>query len=507
MGKSKGLRRVGFVLLALALFVAAGCQAVGGLDFNETIKRSLKVTSAEGKQTVEFRMLLDEEELAEQDPEDVRLIRLLSDIRLEMDSFRMENENRLSAQGSLSFGDRRVGYSLYIDDERLTVELEGAKQPFVLDLSSLEEDVDGTAADQETMTELAHRLIDEASGYLVGNLPNPERLTVAPATETIGGEQLSLLRAEMEMNVQELWPWLMKYFDALIADKEGLRDMLLSVVGAMRDYPELWGGENPFDSDGLSDEEAAEQAADELMAVLKSLRDELNAAKEEGMFPLEMFSEETYLKAVLYVDSKLDIRKSEVEAKIAPNLEDTDGVKAIVIRSVSEMWNIGGSAKADAPDLAGGSLDAMKLADMQPYQLLRQFDEGSTLYGLLKNDFHIGRQSVMFFPFDDNPPIVLPSGVTLVPLRETARQFGATVTYKNKTVTVSDEATGTTIAIKPGSNQVKINGKTVKWAVPATAVQGAIYVPARDLAKALGGTVKWESLYGDEKLLVLEREV
>ncbi|MNE93078.1 hypothetical protein D3C80_1908780 [compost metagenome] len=61
--------------------------------------------------------------------------------------------------------------------------------------------------------------------------------------------------------------------------------------------------------------------------------------------------------------------------------------------------------------------------------------------------------------------------------------------------------------MKTGSDTAVINGKSVKWSFPVTIVDGAAYLPARDLASALGATIKWTELYGEEKVFTLEREV
>ena len=184
--------------------------------------------------------------------------------------------------------------------------------------------------------------------------------------------------------------------------------------------------------------------------------------------------------------------------------------KGISLKLESEAWNVNGDVKSDAPVSSESNIALLDLAEQQGYQVLKNFKEDSVAYDLLKNKLHIGKQSISWYSDSYyNPPIVTATNITIIPLRQTTDALGASLTYqaKTKSLELKDEGTGTTIALKAGSNQAVINGETVKWSFPVTVIDGVTYVPARDLAKALGAKISWEDLYDDVRVFTFEREL
>jgi hypothetical protein len=504
------------------LVVVAGCQAVQGVDFNKMLKQSIQVSSFEGKETVEFKLLLADDALEDMPAEEAELMQLFSQIKLQLDSIKLSDSAHMSLAGKLELGDKSIGFSMKMNEELVEIAIEGAKKPIVLHLNEgmFAEDQPSAeeAPGQASAAEAGKQIVDIVSGYAINNLPNPTNLSVAAGAETVNGETVNGMHIKTELNGKEIWKWIGTYVDALINDKEGLKAMLSALLDALESQSgalQSAAGESIFGSLPEADEkaDAVQKAADNVIEMLTQFKDEMKQAEKDDPESInQVFNEQTYIKADMFIDNKLDIRKSTIEAAVKPesdeNGEDFAGmpIEGIWIKISGESWNVNGTVTPDAPVQSDNSLDAQELLMMEGYQIVRQFNSDSVIYGLLRNQLHITKQTVMLHPeYGSSRPIKTPAGITLIPLRDTASQLGATLTKDRAagTINVYDEATNTKIKLKVGSNQVSINGKKVKWAFPTTQVKGVTYVPARDFTKALGGTVSWEDQYGDQMLVIV----
>lgn len=531
-------------LLAAVMVFAAGCQAVQGVDFNKMLMRSLLVESAEGKMSYELEIMLSDElleGLAASDEDAAALLPLLTNMKLDLHDVKVKDAQTASVAGTLSLGDIGIGFDVRTAGDLAVIELAGAREPIVLELteemmnSFMSGFEDGMGAEamlnpndldeavQAELQEMGKQILDDIGEYAVVNLPNVERLKVdLGQSVTVGPEQLSLARVQAEMNGKEMWTWLNKYLDALIADEDGFKEMLEAIVKTVGDNAEL------FESMGLplgdiptGDEAAAElaEAADEAIAALKEAKAALDAVAAEEQEMLDaIFNEASYAKADFYVDNKLDIRKSNFELVVKPQLPaDEDGMnplegfEGIRIATSVEQWNVNGDVTPNAPVVPeDGGLTIDELVLMEDYEALRFFDKDSGLYDLLVNRLRLNRQELHMYPeYDEPAPIITPDGRTLVPLRYVAEHFGAEITFdaETNTLELTDGASGTTILMQRGSKDVVVNGETVTWSYPVTYMaDGTGYVPARDLIQTLGGTIAWTELY-DERVLVMNRKI
>jgi hypothetical protein len=525
------------LLLAFTLVFAAGCQAISNLDFNTVLKNSLKVTSSEGKQSVELKLLLDEAAYEGSSKEELALMKLVSNLKLQLDNVKAQDNSHVSFDGSLILGDATsIKFSLKMSDKLAVMELEGAKQPFVLDLTSegllgltgmsdltsLTGAVDAADApkmDQAALTELGHQMIDTVGSYVIQNLPNPERIEVKPVTESIYGTSTSLMHVHIDLSGAEIWAWVKKYVDALIADRAGLDKMVAGVFEILKTNPDVWaaaGTINPFEDGGIDAPDQAQvlkETTDGIALLLTELQGELKQLAEDDQEMIDALSKALTIKADVYVDSKLDIRKQAYELTYVPVVELEYGVlpfKGLTIKVESESWNVNGAVKAEAPVAPEKAVPIEKLLNMQGYQALKQFNENSTIYDLLKNKLHINKQNITWNSYQYyNPVIVTASNITIIPLRDTVEQLGGVLTYdKNtKSLKVFDEATNTTILLKNGSDAAIVNGKNVKWSFPVTVIDGVTYVPARNLATTLKAKIGWTVISDEMRIFTLDREV
>ncbi|SEO18020.1 copper amine oxidase N-terminal domain-containing protein [Paenibacillus sp. OV219] len=536
---------VGLLLLSLVLIITAGCQALGGVDFNAMLKQSLKVTSFESKETIELKLLLKDEALKQLTKEDQELINLISHLTLQLDNVRTSKSGDVSAAGKLLLGDKEIGFNIAIDQKLVALNLEGAKEPIIIHLPEVEEEavatgpVGAAGAAPENLAETGMKMMDSLSGFTINNLPNPTHLSVDAGQDNVNGESVIGMKIHAELTGKELWDWIKSYIDALLKDQEGLKAMLTGVYEALasqEDALQSMGAESIFGSLPEKEDSADQikQAVDEITQMLTETSDELKKAEQENKDLIDgIFNDGTYVLGDVFIDSKLDIRKSVIEASIKPNLtelaarpdaaadeEDEDVLavqdeldempfEGVWVKITTERWNVNGDVVPVKPTATAESFDVEQLNKMQGYDVLRQFEPNSVVYGLLHNQLHVSKQAVSLdMKYSNLTPIVTPAGITIVPLRVVAESLGASVMKDaSGKLVVVDPATHTTIALKVGSSNAVVNGKTVKWSFPPTIVNGTTYVPARPFVAALHGSLSWEdSYYGDWHTLVISRE-
>ena len=112
---------------------------MGGVDFNQMLKQAVKVTSFEGNQTLEFKLLLKEDALKDITAEGAELLDLVSNIKLQLTDMKVSDAGQMSMNGKLDLGAKSIGFSLQMNDELAVVELDGAKSPFVFHLKEMEQ--------------------------------------------------------------------------------------------------------------------------------------------------------------------------------------------------------------------------------------------------------------------------------------------------------------------------------------------------------------------------------
>ncbi|MFD0960383.1 copper amine oxidase N-terminal domain-containing protein [Paenibacillus chungangensis] len=535
MRKKSWRGRLMLLLLAMSLVFVAGCQSVGGVNFNQVLKNALKVQSGESKQTLELKLELNEEMLEEMPEDELAFIRMLSHVKLELSEVKVQDAENMSMEGRVSFGDDTgMSFRIQLSPEKLVADLEGAKQPFVVDLAAMqlmdeewlyedeemyEDEEEIESIDVEALTPVMMEMIDIVGNYAIDNLPNPSNLKVTPVYQQVNGVGTSLMHVQMDMNGPELWEWVKGYVEALYSDREGLEAMMKGVVELLNDNAELW----PLYNEMLQpekgvldaptvDEEVAD-AADGIMEMLESLQEEMQLTEEDDSFEL-MVSDALNMQLDMYVDGKLNIRKSGFQLSYELNDEQMEEemlpFKSITLVSAMEQWNVNGSVAADKPVVTEDTVNVEELDAMHGYEAIKMFEEDSFLYDLLKNKLHMTRQTYTAYNDDYyNPPIIVPGYITIVPLRDVADTFGAEIAYdpETRSIELYDEATDTTIVMAIGSDQVTINGDAAQWPFPVTSIDSTAYVPARVLVETLGATIEWETLYEDFKMLTIQRDL
>lgn len=526
-------------LLALVccLLVAAGCQTINGIDLNQALLRMMEVQSMEGSGTITLEFKLDD---AAGTGSQEELMKALNPLKLRLDHIKQQSPERLSVKGALEIPRGVIPFQASLTPEELAIQVEGAKVPVVLSLAesgfgSMAAGTPGAGPEQEKlMAELQSKLrspefIRPVNAYFVNNLPNPKKTTFSTVNETINGENRSLFKVGTELDGTELVPWIKSYLVKLMQDDTGLKAVVGQLYDAFKPVFEeanqrtpgapfgipLSPSEAPGDPDdlplssGLEDNfmgmiagllseremaiEVLHTEAKQVMVVLLAMLVQLETP---GQPSGALLNEQNRFKAALYIDSGLNVRRSDMELdlRMPEGTEDGSPITGFKIATSFRNWNAGTAVKADSLDTKG----AIQAQDIrQPAELLQHIDPKSVLYGLLKEDLHITRREANLYVWQEAPgiaPLYTEDGTAMVRANLLAAQLGLELAWNGdeESLVLTDPLKGTRIQWTIGQSVPEINGAAGEEApLPAVIHGDAAYVPLRATAEALGAQVAW----------------
>ncbi|WP_164762936.1 copper amine oxidase N-terminal domain-containing protein [Paenibacillus humicus] len=516
------IRKTALFGLCLLMLAAAGCQAVGGLDLNGAIAKSLATQSGESRGSlmlsVDFSRFAFEDVSARSE----QAMKLLENVQVRIDSWKVENEKRQSLHGALLFGSRSIGFSAQADEQQAVIRIEGLKKPLVIPMN--DEDYSygdslgasavgiGGSVDPLQSALIGRELVDKAGGFWISKLPNPERLSVLPVSADVYGGGQAAWKVTTEWQGMELWSWLKKYVAELASDPDGLNESISALYDVILAHPELEAADDngePLTAAGK--DELVASAVESIRDGLASGLDSMDQAEEEGGLE-DLLTKGSSLKAELLLDSSLHIRSLSAAAVWQPEQATVEREK-LPIQGISlviqrEQWHVNEEVAADKPAAGKDSWSSNRWADAPSFRIMQDFDKGSAAYEILKNELQAGRQTALFFPFGPDSFILTASGQSLVPLRSVAERMGGTLMYDSskKKWSLQDAATGKTAWFQKDSRSIQINGKNAELSYPATVVRGSLYVPARDIARFLGASISVQK-ESYTQYVTLEREV
>lgn len=96
-----------------------------------------------------------------------------------------------------------------------------------------------------------------------------------------------------------------------------------------------------------------------------------------------------------------------------------------------------------------------------------------------------------YVDFDDEPKLI--DGTTYLPVRFFCEALDASVSWNNKTNTVSIKSGENNIVFSIGSSTAFINDNPVKINGEAMIINGKTYLPVRFIVESFGGKVSWEN--------------
>lgn len=517
------VKKLGLVLCSALLAFIVGCQSVGGLNLNDMILKQIDVTQQEQSALLELEIDFNEEVLSKDEPELAQMLAAFSKFSLNIKHSKLDDKGNMWVTGEFSFAKGVIPFTLHSDSKAIRIDLGGASRPLVIEMDALGDtslnqlltgmDMTMDSDAQQAIMDSVRKLARNVASYFVKGLPNPPTISVSRESAHVHGESITLNKVHAELNGEQLGELVSVYLDNLVKDKEGFKAMLKSVVQWAEELPpemkQMFGGEEMF-GEGFDAEALVDQGVNELYPMLEAAQKELATAKEKKEWK-EVFDKGITLKADLYVDDSLHLRKSLLELKIAPAAfaKADSPVSSITIRSSGEMWNVNGEVIVPAVEIPRNALTIEQLEQMKPYKIVRLFNKDSVIYDILKNDLKVDDQSFELSTEWGIPFYVDDDGVSYVPLRATMTEFDVPISYDfaKKEIYFYDEAAAKTINFKEGSSKASVNGAAVKLSYNVHSDGHFVYVAAEDLFGLLGATYEVMELEDGELVMEVTRDL
>ncbi|GIQ68447.1 copper amine oxidase N-terminal domain-containing protein [Xylanibacillus composti] len=495
------------VLLAVMVVWLAGCEAVGGTNLNQVLVDNLNRESYEADGVITLKLIPNESAAAS--PED-ELLRLFGhEITLRIDDMKLKNRTDSYISGALLYAHGEIGFDMYNEADGFAVKLDGYDQPIVMNNAMFAEDAGVSMLDfqqlQEQLIAIQGEIITIVGQYAIERFPNPEIITVEQAVTTVNQEELQATHIHMEVPGDAIFGLLQQFLNNIAADEEGLREL----IGALYDaivpvLKEHMGQELEADptTAALIDnrEFVVELLFTSIQQGLTSVSGDIQSGLEEAASALHP---DTRLILDYYLDEKQQIRKTEMKLFVKPLDAEDAQITAFELTSSEQYWNINGDVVLPAINVHEG----VGLYDMDNrYEFLKHVDRSSDLYELLQAAGET-KQEVYMFVEDSYyaTEAYVEDGTAYMPVRYVSEQLYADVSWdhESKQITIEDHPTGQEIILAAGSSTVRINGEDVTWEKQPQVKEGMVFVPAKEMAEALG--VHW---YYDEgfEMLVLTRE-
>ncbi|MEK3725096.1 copper amine oxidase N-terminal domain-containing protein [Paenibacillus sp. FSL H8-0034] len=525
--------KIGALLIALPL-VLNGCQAVGGLDVNKAIFEASTAQSLEGKSTIIFDLVPGDQAQARASSKEQTVMKLLEHIEIHHDAIQMDSAQNVSSTGYINIANHKIAFQTYMTKEQVIIALEGGKKPIVIDLTS----PSSGALPPVLVKQLEEKLQSEPfmnslSSFLIKQLPNPGKLNVDNVREVVNGETLSLNKIHGEISGKELIPLAKTFVTNLMQDDKALKQLIGELYDLL--YPLLspqldqWiqdnkdgkAVHNPLEGYPIPETPGSKAGAESFIGMLDILKNRdmtievihteikqlsvfvllgLHARKEQELSEMLPFlNDSTRVKADLYVDSTMKLRKSNLEFEAASlNAVSRGSLSSAKISIAGEYWNLNNPVKL-VPLTADE--DALVLEKgITAVDVLRNFTPSSEVYRLFKDDLGISKKSVLLlmegdrYKANSRKPF-LEDGVAMVPTTFLSEKLDLRVDWNEEaqTVTIIDPVNLKTIKLKSGSQTAWVNGEEIQMDKEMLQREGIHFVPLTFIVTQLGGQTEWDN--------------
>jgi len=514
---NRRLKKLGILVCALLLAVIVGCQSVGGVNLNDMLLEQLDVSRQEQSQSIELTFDVNEKLLAEEDPDVVSAVNAFKKVSLNIAESRVDEKGNQWMTGAFTFGKGTIPFTLHVDAKAVRIDVGGAKRPLVLELPDMDQmfSLGGKDASEsrQAIVESVRDLMKKVAAYFVQGLPNPPVISVDRVTQSVHGVPISLTKVHAEINGEQFGELIGVYLDNLVKDQEGFKATVKTVYQWMADMPP-----EMKEAFGLSSATGEEADLDELSDTMTELLfPKLEEARQEykefqGTDDWkEAFDKGITMKADVYVDESLQMRKWAMDFNIAPAAftEEDSPIRNIKLVASGEMWNVNGNVEVPAVQVPRNALSVEDLSGMQPFRIVRMFEEDSVIYDLLKNEFNVDDQHFQLSSEWGVPFYVDSKGVAYVPIRSTLKEFDIRLNVPQAAgeIRFYDEATGQSFVFRKGAAKVTVNGKDVTLAHKITADANFAYVSADDLFGLLGAEYEITEYEDGEFIMDVTRDL
>jgi hypothetical protein len=480
---NKRLKIIVSGLLCLLLVGLAGCQ-VAGKNINDALNNAVNMKSYEGNGSLSLEFVNDgiakplklgELELAS-----------LGKIDLTITSMKQAEPNMLSLAGKVSMMNRSIPFKMQLNKAQLAILVDNNPKPIIFKLDTMiGKSLTVQGIDISTIFADPNKLLSLISPFVISKLPEITNLSASSVKETINEESVDLQKIHMELNSKEAIAVAKGLLTNIAADLPGVKDLVSQLYKAFFVTTEVKKGELDFSA--VIIDYAAKMIADELPKLAAGLDD---ATKPGAMS--QLLNDKTSLKADLYLDSALQLRKFGMDINLG------GAIKAVGSFS---FWKVNQPVTAD-PVMSIPS-DAFQWEGTSIMaHLLKSMNSSSDAYKLLYNDLKVLNKEIKMIvpPYDKSGKVAVGSAYisktnrTMVPVRYISETLDSDVKWDDakKQVTIIDIMTGKIIILTLNSTKATIDGKAVTLDSPATLTNASTYVPVGFIAEALNGKIGWD---------------
>lgn len=493
--KKKGLLALCGLISLLLVFLTA-CDTVSGVELNKVLTNNATVQSYEGNQTVSLQLVGDPD--ADLSTSERQMFALLSNLTLNLNTVKYQDKETMSAAGDLALGNTKIPFQLYMSKDQIVFQPEGANKPVVLDMASLlnlsESEIGPSTGplDMATMNNM-NEMVTALVPLIVKQLPNPNTIKVEDATVKINNESLNLKKVHAEIKGSEVAGLLKTFLQNIISDDKTLKELVNGILPIISAAAEASGEEadNPLAGlDASKIDLMLPFIKAEVSDMLNEMDESLNSDEAK-----EILNDKNTVKADVFVDKDMQIRKSAFEISISAPEGEPSPLKSIKITVSSEMWNVNRMVKASVIDSSKG----LVLGPQTKIEhFLKTLDSKSSLSQLLVNDLHVNRKNINLRVRDKmipGAPYIKNNASTMVPVRFVSEKLGADVQWDaaKKEVTVTDIMTDKKIVLTLDSQTAYVDGKEVQLETAAELSGDYTYVPVAFIATTLGAKVEWNN--------------
>ena len=498
---------VTFLLLS---FVLTGCQDLptSRIDLNKMLTKDTKepVQSFELKESISLQIDYDESVL---DDEDIKILELLSNIRLDLHV--QKNKSLTKIDGSVVLERGEIPFIITSNAEETIIWIDNATKPFVYEgniMAEYQRNFGYLLFSTESSYELTEEAI-EMVDVIVNNLPNINTLKYDLYDRTtINSKNVALMRIDAKLTAEEIPAFLLQFLNNIKED-ESIKDALSNIIFKSYDYSYYNEEEDALEQELIVEEIYQDFIVDVDNAIWFI----------EGLSTDWPFDDQSFIQSTLYIDDTMRIVKADNTLTFVTPDElkyDLEGLNGFSLNIAYERFNLNKEFSIDPIDMEDQTFITTESSEEEA---IASLNKAGVFYDILRKDFRVIPIQTMVLTLDkeeveinyedkDKETMLLNvapysiNGTTLVPVRFFSENLGAEVTWNEELEEVTIVNEDNTIILPLYEDIAYVNGEEYWLDVVTETKDGNAMVPLRFISEVFDLDVTWD---GELETITLEQ--
>lgn len=306
-----------FLIIMASVFLLTACQSVKGINLNQMLLNSSKMKSYESRSVVTLDLAYKKSNV--KDKEYLKVLELLDNMKFDVRT-KMQSTDTFSMNGFIQVKQGKIPFQLYADKNEMVLLLDQASKAIRIP----------TEEANVSTEKFVRNIQSDLLPSVVKSLPNPNTVYVSKNTNfNVNGEKVQGHKIHAEVYANEVPSLLIKFLDNLVKDQKAINQLTRTI----NDISKMSGDDTVI-------------TTLELKKLIKEFKAEFNKSLPE-MKKSGMFDKRNFLKTDIYVDKKLNARKSTTVISLKKLPEDTGGLNGITLKSTEEVWNLNKKVQAE----------------------------------------------------------------------------------------------------------------------------------------------------------------